>query len=186
MAEKYAELRAALDARTVPGYEPYKVDRFGRVYTENGSPMSAQVSKSGYASYSVRMEGKPRRLLAHRAVALAWIGPTPKGRPCVAHLDGSKANNHFSNLSWVSYIENEAHKKSHGTALIGGKNPMAKIDKGIAKKIIRVRKETGASYQKLALQFGVSRNLTREVCVGTHWTVRAEIPSKYRAALAQE
>lgn len=73
------------------------------------------ISEKGYRYVSIS-----RRVAVHRLVAMAFcIGYHPRLE--VNHKDGNKANNHFSNLEWVSHSANMQHAWAKG--LIKPKSP---------------------------------------------------------------
>ena len=53
-------------------------------------------------------DGKPNTYLVHRLVAESFI-PKVEGKDFINHIDGSRLNNHVSNLEWVTYTENNNH-----------------------------------------------------------------------------
>lgn len=113
------------------------------------------------------------RLRVHRGVALAWIGEPPRGRECVAHLDGDRTNNCVSNLAWVSYKENEEHKRLHGTMIVGSASPHAKLsDAKVAE--IRRRRRAGEGVHSLSRKFNVSTTTVRHAAIGRTWAHVAE------------
>jgi len=63
--------------------------------------------KRQYVGYIIRNNetGKQYNLLAHRAVALAFI-PNPKDYDQVDHVDGKKENNNAANLRWCNGRQN--------------------------------------------------------------------------------
>jgi hypothetical protein len=91
--------------------------------------LKPRVTKFGYLSVSVRINGflKPRTI--HRLVAQAFIDSDCDSRPFVNHKDGNKQNNHINNLEWVSHAENIKH--AHDNGLIarnnGAKNGNSKL-----------------------------------------------------------
>jgi hypothetical protein len=156
--------------RSVPGFDTFFVSEDGRLRNSIGHLMAErQNDRTGYVSFSVRHSGRVRTLLAHRAVALAWIGMPPEGRPCVAHLDGDKKNNHRSNLAWVSYKENETHKEAHGRRNRGEQMPAHKLTEI---DIIRIRRlhGFGVSKRSLSRAFDISTPVTRQIINGSAWS----------------
>ena len=57
----------------------------------------------GFFHYSVK------RMPVHRIVCELWHGEMPEGKPWVNHKDGNKANNHYTNLEWMSISDNIKH-----------------------------------------------------------------------------
>ena len=66
----------------------------------------------GYYKVSLHKDGKEKKLLVHRLVAIAFI-PNPNNLPEVNHIDEDKHNNDVNNLEWCTRLEN-IH---HGTGL---------------------------------------------------------------------
>lgn len=114
----------------IPGHEGwYEVSDFGRVRSvprtrirKNGSPMTLQgcVLKPtpddkgyGYVQLSYA-DGSRSHRPVHQLVLAAFVGPVPSGEE-VRHLDGQAGNNHLSNLTYGTPLENAADMKRHGT-----------------------------------------------------------------------
>lgn len=159
--------------KPIPGYDGYFCDEHGLVFCGD-RPLTPRMARTGYVVFSVRVDGSSKGLTGHRAVALAWIGLPPTGKPCAAHNDGNRTNNHVSNLRWVSYAENEADKKMHGTHGSGLRNVQSKVDEQTAKEILRAR-ERGLTFRKIAPLFGISNTTAREICIGRHWTTAGKV-----------
>lgn len=159
--------------RSIPGYPGYAVSNDGRLKKDSarGRPditFLTPLSANGYLKYSLRIEGKVTSLFAHRAVALAWIGSPPNGKRCVAHLDGDRRNNHVSNLEWVSYMENAAHKRVHGTHISGEKAPAAKLTEQMVADA-RTAFRCGETIASIARKYGVTAPTMRDVITGASW-----------------
>jgi len=56
------------------------------------------------------INSKPKRILIHRAVALAHI-PNSADKPCVDHINGDCKNNSVQNLRWASLTENQMNRR---------------------------------------------------------------------------
>lgn len=156
--------------RHIPGYEPYAASAEGRVKnTKTGRELKPSVGDGGYISFSVSPGS--RRLLAHRAVALAWIGLPEGERRCVGHLDGNQKNNHVSNLAWVSFKENEHHKLLHGTRARGEKVGRSKLTTADVARIksTYVRKSTELGSYALGREYGVDPKTITRILSGECW-----------------
>lgn len=70
-------------------------------------------NKYGYMQVGLLKNGKRKRLLVHILVAKAFI-PNPENKPEVNHEDGVKHNNHVSNLTWATTLENYEHSVRTG------------------------------------------------------------------------
>jgi hypothetical protein len=102
---------------------------------------------SGYVT--VRMYD--RRDLVHRVILLSFIGPCPTGLQC-RHGNGKRNDNRLDNLSWGTQSENEIDKRLHGTAQIGERNGMARLqDADVI--LIRQLYESGHRVGELARMF---------------------------------
>ena len=107
----------------IPGYSGYEVSDCGRVRSLDRSIVRkdgasqrvrgrvlAQQTPGFYKYLSVCLhnEDGEKRFTVHRLVAAAFLTPDST-RPFVNHKDGSKVNNHFSNLEWSTKSENTLH-----------------------------------------------------------------------------
>ena len=119
--------------KDIVGYEGmYQVSSFGRVksfkrtvtYGERYHTVCSRIKKQtlkkkkekysggysedGYMMVNLYKHNKGAMNYVHRLVADAFI-PNPEVKETVNHIDGIKANNHFSNLEWATHLENVTH-----------------------------------------------------------------------------
>lgn len=76
--------------------------------------MKHQRDRQGYHVIGIKMKatGAPKMMLVHRLVAEAFVPPSDDPeRACVNHIDSDKDHNHWRNLEYVSYQENQVHRK---------------------------------------------------------------------------
>jgi hypothetical protein len=106
----------------------YEVSSIGRVRrmrpgrgTNVGKIRKCGFDKDGYLAVALYIKGRAVRILVHRLVAKAFIGPCPKGKE-VNHKDGVKKNCHWTNLEYLTKSQNQLHayrlglkKAKHGT-----------------------------------------------------------------------
>jgi hypothetical protein len=110
--------------KDVTGYEGlYEVSNFGRVRTHKNKVTYSELhgerhwkqrilkpksSKTREPRVTLWKNKISKDFLVHRLVAEAFI-PNPDNKPTVNHIDGDPNNNHFENLEWATYKENNNH-----------------------------------------------------------------------------
>lgn len=97
--------------KRVPDLDAVYVNKSGSVVIKDGQnihTLTKYYNNSGYARVHVKSNGKPKMMLVHRLVAIAFL-PNPENKPQVNHKDGRKDNNHLDNLEWCTPQENITH-----------------------------------------------------------------------------
>ena len=74
---------------------------------------SAVTKNGGYPTVTLSVHGKKRKIMVHRAVAIAFLGES-KNKPQVNHINGKKYDNKVENLEWVTPSENHIHAFEYG------------------------------------------------------------------------
>jgi len=93
----------------------YEVNEYGIVRNVKSKKIvRGYIEKNGYVRmrFENKCLGGVVRTTAHRLVAEAFI-PNPDNLSEVNHIDSNRANNHVSNLEWVSHSENMKHAYVH-------------------------------------------------------------------------
>ncbi len=92
--------------RVVEKYEGlYEVSSYGQVRSlRNKIVMKQWIHYKGHKFIYLCNKGR-RKFFVHRLVAVAFI-PNPNMKLLVNHIDENKANNHISNLEWMTEGEN--------------------------------------------------------------------------------
>lgn len=111
----------------------------------------------GYPVFNVFIPGRRKMRRVHQLVAAAFIGPCPQGHE-VNHKDGVKANNHVTNLEYVTSSENTLH--SFRTGLQNTKFPQSTIDR------VRSMHRDGMSVRQIVDATGVSNTYCRVLVKG--------------------
>jgi hypothetical protein len=89
-------------------HEVVAVNRWGseQRYFKLGTILKLQYRAGKYVSFGT--SGKTHSV--HRAVALAFLGAPPDGKPWVNHRNGNKHDNQIENLEWSSIKEQAWHR----------------------------------------------------------------------------
>jgi hypothetical protein len=69
-----------------------------------------QANCKGYRFVALSVNDKQKTLLVHRLLAEAFV-PNPDNKPEVNHKDLNTCNNSFTNLSWVTGLENKEYSR---------------------------------------------------------------------------
>ncbi|MFT8916526.1 MAG: NUMOD4 domain-containing protein [Oenococcus sp.] len=95
--------------RDIKGYEGlYQVSNWGRVrsfHRKHPLIMKPSPSAKKYLLINLHKKGVSKYFQVHRLVAQVFV-PNPDSKPIVNHIDENIYNNKFSNLNWVTNIEN--------------------------------------------------------------------------------
>lgn len=157
--------------RTTPGGRRYPI----------GYVLTPKPHQRGYVYYILKTkDGGDKSMLAHRLVALAFLGAPPTIEHEVAHDDGTRTNNHWRNLRWATPLENQADRKRHGTTMCGEQLPQSKLTAAQADEIRTAYAAGGQRYaggtvtmQELADKYGVALVTISRVVNGIRWQVAA-------------
>lgn len=123
-------------------------------------PRKTVVGQRGYTTLTLveRKWSRAKTFAVHRLVATVFVDGDKSLH--VAHLDGNKTNNHYTNLRWVTRKENEAHKILHGRKQEGALHVSAKLCDSAVNAVLRLV-DAGIAYSDIADLFEIS---TGTVC----------------------
>lgn len=129
--------------------------------------LSQSVGTNDYLRVNLRHPGKVCVKHIHSLVLETFVGPRPEGLEG-RHLDGDKFKNFLSNLCWGTPKENRLDAIRHGTFLMGGRHPNARLFESEVSEIRRLR-ETGLFLKTIAGTFDVSVVTVSRICSGKRW-----------------
>lgn len=102
--------------KKIPNTESkYEISNYGRVKsycqkTEDGKILNpSQIG--GFKVVSIKYKGQSSHFLVHKLVAEVFLPKKKRDQTVVIHIDWNKANNHFSNLQWVT--KDESYQRMH-------------------------------------------------------------------------
>lgn len=163
---------ASIEWRWVPGWEGrYEVSNDGRVRSHtarNPRDLSPNYMKNGYRAVQLWRDNKPTGAYVHRLVAAAFVAGGGDGMD-VRHLDGSRDNNHASNLAWGTRQDNVNDAVAHGTALHKAKLNELEVR---AIRAISAAKEHYRSILRrdIARAFGIKPETVTDITSGRTWS----------------
>jgi hypothetical protein len=101
-------------------------------------------------------------------VAETFIGVCPPDKTQIAHFDGNRLNNHWSNLRWATAKENCEDRVRH-RSLNGSRNGRARLTSDQVKAARARYHGKHGEQTRLAREFGMSASAMRSVLIGEHW-----------------
>ena len=111
--ENYKGFYQVSDEGCVRSLDRTIVTREGVLRPLRGRVMKIHLLYRGHRGICFHRDGISKRMLVHRLVLTAFVGPCPDGMEC-RHLDGNPGNNHLENLKWGTRLENCADRTLHG------------------------------------------------------------------------
>jgi hypothetical protein len=91
----------------------YKINQKGDVYCiKRKKLLKHTLVNGGYYMVSLCKNGKYKKFLLHRLIAINFISNDDETKIVVDHIDGNINNNNSNNLRWVTKIDNDRNKIS--------------------------------------------------------------------------
>lgn len=154
--------------RPCASFPAYEVSEFGDVRRVNGKARKSAPNSAGYACFGLYRDGKAKTVQASHLVMEAFGPPKPFDGAQVCHNDGTRSNDHYSNLRWDSPKGNAADRRIHGTETNGERNGQSKLT---VDDVIEIRKlsDSGATQPALSEKFGVAQGVISGIVNRKNW-----------------
>lgn len=156
--------------KRIDGFDRYLISSAGVVYSSirAGRFLTPTLLNTGYEYVSLMAQGeaKASKKLVHRLVADAFCDGSGE---VVNHKDGNKRNNHFENLEWCSYADNNDHARDTGLMHnFGSRHYAAKLS---ADDVLEIRRRAarGEFHRVIAEDFDVCRKTITGIVSGGRW-----------------
>jgi hypothetical protein len=109
-------MRLTEEWRDVPGCPGYQASSEGRIRGLAGRLIKPFLRADGRRQFHIALGARHHRkkMMVYQAVALAFLGPAPKDKPEINHIDGLPTNDHPENLEWTDRKGNTAHAVANG------------------------------------------------------------------------
>ena len=167
----YEGLYEISDHGNVKRVAPWK-DNWGKIRQPNPNPMKPGCA-AGYAQVQLAKDGIKKSRYVHRLVAIAFIGPCPKGYE-VNHRNGQKSDNHVDNLEYVPHRTNLRHaidvlgRKPGNFSMVGVLHHNSFLTE---EQVIEMRTlfDGGMPVFKIAKRFNVSHSTTTNIVKRKTW-----------------
>lgn len=133
-----------------------------------------RIDKYGYPSVGLSIGGgRVATKTVHGLVLSAFAGPRPSPKHQACHNDGSRSNNHVSNLRWALPKENYNDRRLHKTDASGSRNPAAKMTEAKVRLLRRVAPQF--RQRELAEFFGISQVTVSKIVCGNSWRTASHV-----------
>ena len=138
-------------------FDNYLVSACGDIYSLKSKKfLKPYKAKRNYKMVSFRVEGKTIKMLWHRAVALAFMGPSDL---TVDHSDNNKLNNTIFNLRYMSAIDNHKKASIDGAIKKGTKHYASKLTE---QQILNIRRSKG-SQRSIGQMYGIDQSVVSRI-----------------------
>ena len=100
-----------------PNYVIHPCGTILSIYKNKTKELKPHKTKNGYMRIGLPKNGKSKKFLVHRLLALHFI-PNPENKKCVDHINGIKYDNRLENLRWLTNKENSNAFRSNPAQII--------------------------------------------------------------------
>lgn len=159
----------------------YAISSHGRIASyRDGLSADGKVLKgsatAGYRTFNIHTAGTAKTLYLHREVALHFLPKKKASQEIVIHLNHDKADNHATNLKWVTLAESISHQQ-HSPARKAFKKKQLTRKKGLKLTETEVKSIKRAfndpknlhTNKQLAAKYGVSEMTIYRIKRGENW-----------------
>lgn len=154
------------EVRSVDRVVIYPCNKPSRFFKGKILKQSLNVNKK-YFGLRLSKQGKTKLWLVHQLVAIAFLGPSPKGM-VVCHGPGGSFDNRLKNLSYGTPSQNSFDQWRDNTKLYGELCSWSKLT---ATQVNQIKQEykNGITNKELAKKFNVSRSRICDIIKGRGW-----------------
>jgi len=154
-------------------YPDYEVCEDGIIFSyrrKNPTMLVGNTDKDGYRYYLFRDKDNKRSYFkAHRLVALLFCDPPENWRELVVnHIDGTKLNNHYTNLEWCTIGENNIHAIKTGLNKFT-RTKRGKLTENDVLEIVDLINNTDMYIIDIARKYKISDRNIRSIRDGKNW-----------------
>lgn len=156
--------------RPIPGFPLYTVSDDGTVRSLITGQEIRGDNPRGYRRVKLSENKKAKRVMVHRLVLLAFVGPCPAKHEA-NHKNGKPSDNRLENLEYVTKSYNQWHCNhviKTRKPQQGSKHGMSRITEELAINI-RAARDAGESLKNVAARFGVSSPTVSMIASGKTW-----------------
>lgn len=127
------------------------------------------IGKNGYKVYSVKVNGKEKKLYAHRLIFAYYHGIDELIKyESLNHIDGNKLNNNIFNLEGMSLVENSKHQWETGLAKSGSDCTQSILDEYSVSQIKKLL-HMGRLQKEISNYYNVHRSTILNINLGITW-----------------
>ncbi len=133
-----------------------------------GKIMKPYRREDGYNMYILREGNKSYHKKAHQLVIEEFVGPKPFPKAEVCHNDGTRHNDHYTNLRWDTRKNNHADKRKHGTQTRGESHPFSRLTESDIRIIRRLGQEK-VPHGLIGVYFGMGQGSVSRIIRKERW-----------------
>lgn len=144
----FGDLARGSEWRPIPDLEDYEVSRSGQIRrrasghgARPGHLIKLRATRTGHLRFNYSTGSRKGTMQAHRAVAIAFIGPQPSPGHIVCHRNDVPTDNRAANLYWGTHYDNSSDRARNGLIKKIGSNLTQNASAGDFPDIRSIKKD---------------------------------------------